>query len=192
MQNESHKMNTPIRGKVAKILNSREVALNIGSNDGVRTGMYFDVMDPKCQNITDPDTGTLLGSIEKTKVRVKVMQVQDRLSLVATHKTRRVNIGGRGGRRGDGRGMPLGEFARALMPPAWGNETLKAKNAPWEDLDEKESFVKRGNPVVQALSVEEEVEQEEAGKKQHLESVDVSLPAVFVLNLGGATKHTGA
>ena len=34
-------MDDPIRGKVAKVLNSREVAINLGSEQGVRPGMYF-------------------------------------------------------------------------------------------------------------------------------------------------------
>lgn len=167
MNSEAHKMNTPIRGKVAEILNPREIALNIGSNDGVRSGMYFDVMDPKYQNIKDPDTGALLGSIEKPKIRIKVILVQDRLSLASVRKGRGAKLGGK-------LGFPLGEFARALMPPEWVDETLKAENAPWEDIDEKESFVKRGDPVVQALSVEEEAAQEKEGKGQHLESAEAS------------------
>ena len=32
-----------IEGKVAKILNSREIAINKGSEDGVKTGMKFNV-----------------------------------------------------------------------------------------------------------------------------------------------------
>ena len=44
-----------IQGKVARILNSRELAINIGSNNGVQAGMYFDILDPKGENITDPD-----------------------------------------------------------------------------------------------------------------------------------------
>ena len=36
-----------IRGKVAKILNTREVVINIVSKDGVEVGMKFEVLDPK-------------------------------------------------------------------------------------------------------------------------------------------------
>ena len=34
-------MTDPIRGRVAKILNSRELAINIGAAHGVCVGMYF-------------------------------------------------------------------------------------------------------------------------------------------------------
>jgi len=53
----------PIRGKVARILNSRELAINVGSADGVDVGMYFDVLDPKGEDVKDPDSGEVLGSL---------------------------------------------------------------------------------------------------------------------------------
>src|SRR2546425_9679519 len=87
----------PIRGKVARILNSRELAINVGATDGVKVGMYFDVLDPKGEDIKDPDSGEVLGSLERPKVRVKVAKVQDHLSVASTYKTFEVNVGGRGG-----------------------------------------------------------------------------------------------
>ena len=39
-------MTKPICGKVARVLNSREIAINIGVADGVTTGMFFDVEYP--------------------------------------------------------------------------------------------------------------------------------------------------
>ena len=40
-------MTEPIRGKVARILNSREMVINVGSDSGVAVGMRFEVMDAK-------------------------------------------------------------------------------------------------------------------------------------------------
>ena len=152
-------LQTPlIRGKVARILNSREVAINRGSEDGVREGMYFDILDPVSEDIKDPDTQEILGSIPRPKVRVKVTRVEERLCVASTYKSRRVNIGGTGG----GLALPSG-FARSLLPPEWvtKHETLKTKEKTWESLDEKESYVKTGDPVVQVNPVE--VEEEESG-----------------------------
>lgn len=84
----------PICGKVARILNSRELALTIGSQGGVKIGMYFDVLDPVGHDITDPDTGKILGSIERSKVRVKIAKVQDFLSVASTYKSSTTNVGG--------------------------------------------------------------------------------------------------
>ena len=69
-------MITPIRGKVARVLNKHEIAINVGTAKGVAVGMYFDVMDAY-DEIEDPDTGEVLGSLERPKVRVKIVHVQE-------------------------------------------------------------------------------------------------------------------
>jgi hypothetical protein len=143
-------MTEPIRGKVARVLNSREIALNIGSSSGVRIGMYFDVMDPKGENIIDPDTTEILGSIERSKVRVLITKVQEKLSIASTYRKTEVNVGGQG--------ISLTGFSRALMPPQWVRkyETLKTDEQTWEDLDESKSIVKTGDPVVQVLEQQQD------------------------------------
>ena len=134
-----------IRGKVARILNSREIALNLGSDDGVAVGMCFDIMDSKSEDIKDPDTGQILGSIERPKVRVKVTLVQEKLSLATTYKTRRINVGGTG--------LEIGVLSKAFMPPEWATEyeTLRTAEQTWDDLDEAESYVTTGDPAVQVI-----------------------------------------
>ncbi|MEA2563418.1 MAG: hypothetical protein QOH06_4922 [Acidobacteriota bacterium] len=140
----------PIRGKVARVLNSRELAINVGSQNGVRVGMKFDVMDPKGENITDPDTGEILGSLARPKVRIEVTQVTERVSVARTFKTRKVNVGGKN------RDIVLDNFVSYLLPPRWVTEyeTLKTDEKTWEDLDEKESYVKTGDPVAEVLEEE--------------------------------------
>jgi hypothetical protein len=140
--------NEPIRGKVARILNSRELAINVGANNGVVVGMYFDVLDPKGEDITDPDNGEVLGSIDRPKVRVQVTKVHDRLSVASTFKKRQVNVGGRG------TAFDIGGLSDLFMPPKYVTkyETLKTTEKTWEDIDEQESYVKTGDPVVQVVS----------------------------------------
>jgi len=141
--------NGPIRGKVARILNSRELAINVGTNDGVVVGMRFDILDPKGEDITDPDTEEVLGSIDRPKARVQVVKVYGRLSVASTYKEHQVNVGGRGSNLGIGGGL-----ADLFMPPKYVTkyETLKTTEKTWEDLEEKESFVKTGDPVVQVIT----------------------------------------
>lgn len=136
----------PIRGKVARLLNSRELAMNIGSADGVELGMYFDVLDPKGEDIKDPDSGEVLGCLERPKVRVKVVKLQEHLSVASTYKTYQINVGGQGGVLGV-------SFANLLLPPKFitKQETLKTSEKTWEDLDEEESYVKTGDPVLQVI-----------------------------------------
>ena len=143
-----------IRGKVARILNSREIAINVGSDDGVSTGMYFDVLDQNYEEIRDPDTQELLGSIQRPKIRVKIMMVQEKLSLASTYKTRRVNVGGTADF------LLAASLSRALAPPKWvtKHETLKTQEKTWENLEEEKSYVKTGDPVVQVVETEDEEE----------------------------------
>lgn len=136
-------MSDLIRGKVARILNSRELALNVGSDQGARVGMIFDVTDPNVEEIADPDTKEVIGSLERPKIRVKVVEVQAKLSRASTYKKWRVNVGGTG--------FGEGVIARAMRPPKWETryETVRTRERTWEALDEKESFVATGDPVVE-------------------------------------------
>ncbi len=137
-----------IRAKVARILNSREIAITAGTSQGVEVGMLFDVLDQKGENICDPDTGEILGSIARPKVRVKVTQVQERIAVASTFKKEKINVGGSG--------IAIAEFglvSRAFMPPKYITkyETLKTDEKTWEDLNEEMSYVKSGDPIVQVI-----------------------------------------
>lgn len=146
-------MTNPIRGKVARVLNSRDIAINVGAEKGVDVGMHFDVLDPKYENITDPDTGELLGSIEHPKVRVQITRVQEKLSIASTYRTKEINVGGISG---------FGSFSKLLMPPDWRTkyETLKTEEQDWEDIKDEESYVKEGDPIVQVISPDTRKEDE--------------------------------
>lgn len=135
-----------ICGKVARVLNSREVAISVGKSDGVEVGMQFDILDAKMQDIVDPDTQEVIGSLNRPKVRVRVGYVEEQLSVARTFRTERINVGGDG--------IDYDVFRSVLLrtaPPKWVDraETLKTTEETWEDLDEKDSFVKTGDPVRQ-------------------------------------------
>ena len=144
-------MTEAIKSKVARVLNSREIVIAAGSEDGVSVGMYFDVLDPKGEDIRDPDTQEVLGSVDRPKVRVRVTKVQGRLAVASTFKKEQINIGG----VNDGAGLSslasIGLLGRSLMPPKFVTkyETLKTDEKTWEDLEESQSYVKTGDPVLQ-------------------------------------------
>ena len=147
-------MTQPIRGKVAQLLNRREIAINRGYTHGVAVGMYFDVMNANETDIIDPDTKDVLGSIERPIIRVKITHVQERLSVASTYKSERVNVGGTGTR-------PASILDAALMldtSPKWVEkyETLEKKGETETPLDEEDSKVKTGDSVVQVFEVDEE------------------------------------
>ena len=75
-----------IEGKIASILNERDVVINKGSDDGITEGMRFKVNDPAVK-ISDPDTGDELGTMRREKIRVKVMELQPRFSIAKTYET---------------------------------------------------------------------------------------------------------
>ena len=138
--------NEPIRGKIAKILNAREVALNVGESQGVELGMLFDIM--REVEINDPDTGEQLGPVDLPKARIKVSRLGEKVCVAGTYRVRRVNIGG------------SASLATLFQPPKWETryETLKV-NESFEDtndeLDERNSYVAVGDPVVQVLVSDE-------------------------------------
>ena len=136
-----------IRGKVAKIINSRELVLNVGADNGVVEGMIFEVLDPKGEEIHDPETGDFLGSLEIAKVRVRVKGVEKKLSIATTYKKRALNIGGHG--------PDFSSFSRILLPSQWIEEyeTFKTDEKTIEDIREEESFVKTGDPVKEVRDV---------------------------------------
>lgn len=139
-------MTNPLRGKVARILDTRNLVINLGATNGVVVGMYFDVLDPKGEDIRDPDTNEILGSLERPKVRVQIVKTEDRISVASTFRKRTVNVGGRGG-------LAVGGLAEMFMPPKHVTkyETLKTTEKTWEDLEESDSYVKTGDPVVQVV-----------------------------------------
>jgi hypothetical protein len=137
-----------IRGKVARVLNARELVINRGADHGVTEGMRFAVLSDAGENIEDPDTGAVLGSVYRAKVEVEVVSIKAKLSIARTFKVKRRNLGGSG----------LGSFSKAFEPPKWVEEpqTLKSEEKTWEDLDESESYVHTGDPVEQLVDDEDE------------------------------------
>jgi hypothetical protein len=140
-----------IKGKVARVLNSRELVINRGSEHGVERGMTFEVLDASGSEIRDPDTDEIIGSVYRPKVRVRVLTVEPRLSVARTYRTRQKNVGGTGGLGLGGLLISSGFGGSSSAPPKWVEvpETFKSEEAAWENLEENKSFVKTGDPVRQ-------------------------------------------
>jgi hypothetical protein len=68
-----------IYGKVARIVSSEEVIINVGQEDRVTSGMEF-VIYAEGDHITDPGTSEDLGAIEFVKGRVVVTHVMPKMS----------------------------------------------------------------------------------------------------------------
>lgn len=94
---------------VAKVLTAFKVVINRGSTDGVEIGDRFLIFGYG-DEITDPDTGESLGTLEVVKGIGKVSHVQDRIATVESAKTRKPEPRVKRTRResGFGIGMMLG------------------------------------------------------------------------------------
>ena len=113
----------------------------------------FDILTPKGYEIKDPDTGEVLGSLERTKTRVRVVRVLDRISVATTFRRTEVNVGGDSARI---RRYLYGEN-KAFEPPRWTTqyETLETTEAAWDELPDEDRRVFTGDPVVQVFHDDE-------------------------------------
>ena len=138
-------MTNRIEGRVAQILTARELVINKGRSDGVQVGMRFAVLNRRGADIRDPETGESLGSVELEKVIVKVVRIDDHLAVARTFRTYQVGGGA----------LWAITSGMSTSPPRTVVETFETDERRLKDeLDEKESFVKIGDPVVQVVGDE--------------------------------------
>ena len=128
---------TVIEGKVAKILNSRELVINRGTDDGVQQGMKFEVIDDFYE-ILDPDSNDLLGTFKRVKIRVKAAEIYERFSITRTYETYRV------------REPSAIDVATSLHFPKTVTR-VRTISGSETDYEEGRSHVKIGDKVVQIL-----------------------------------------
>lgn len=144
MKNKIKKKNDLIEGKVSSILNERELIINKGSNHGVHEGMKFKILADKPIKIYDPDSKEFLGTVDREKVQVQVSEVYQKFSICKTF--RKTIVGGN---------FPTFDLSKMLSPRREIPETLKAKDSALPPpLSEKESYVKKGDRVIQIIEDE--------------------------------------
>jgi len=76
-------------GRVAQILNEREIVINLGQAQGVKTGMIFAVLTDPLE-IKDPETGEVLDCLEREKARVRARDVRERIAVCRTYRKHQV------------------------------------------------------------------------------------------------------
>lgn len=130
---------TRLRGKVAAILSKRELIVNLGDADGVRVGMKFVILSSQGMEVRDPDTGSVLGTVEVPKTVVKIVRIGGEHFAVA--RTFR-KIAGSPGLLG---AMPniAGTPSRTETLDIASGSSLKA------ELSEDESYIKIGDVAVE-------------------------------------------
>ncbi|MER7994399.1 hypothetical protein [Micromonospora chalcea] len=129
-------MTERIRGKVAQLIDERTLVINRGAEHGVQVGMRFAVLNRKGADVVDPDTNEPIGSVDVEKVLVKVVRVEARLAVARTFRSFTTGIG-------------------AMFQSGVRHETLRTDSATYkQELDEEDSYVKIGDPVVEAVGEE--------------------------------------
>jgi len=76
-------MNPRYLGKVVSVVNATTVVVNIGADQGVRSGQTFVVVGLG-ETITDPDTGEDLEQLELVRGRVEATHVQQKISTLTS------------------------------------------------------------------------------------------------------------
>ena len=76
-------------------MNTRELVINKGKKDSVEVGMKFRILD-KENKVFDPETKEELGMIQREKVRVKIVEVQEKISVGRTYETYEFKTSGSG------------------------------------------------------------------------------------------------
>lgn len=127
---------THLEGRVAAILNERELVINLGTNDGVVHGMRFAVLAASPLPIRDPETDEALGEVDREKVRVQVSQPDSRFAVCETYV---VNV--------KGIGISLAAYTD-LFERRQEVETLRFKDHP-RPLSPEQSFINVGDRVRQ-------------------------------------------
>jgi len=139
---------TRIEGKVATVLNERELVLNVGAAEGVEVGMRFKILYPGGIEVTDPDTQEPLGSVEWPKTEVKIVSVQPHVAVGRTFRT--ITIPETGNRFSSFRmgllGMDNYEPAKQVVETLRSSDGFAAK-----EIAASESVVKRRDPAVQVV-----------------------------------------
>jgi hypothetical protein len=78
--------NAGLVGRVAEILNHRELVITLGRGHGIHRGMKFAVLTDPLE-VKDPETGDLLDVLEREKIRVEAFDVRDRISVCRTYRS---------------------------------------------------------------------------------------------------------
>lgn len=71
-----------LKGRIARILDRRTFVINLGSDHGVRTGTTF-VVQGEPEEIRDPETNEVLGTLVRSKGELTVAQVMPTMSIAS-------------------------------------------------------------------------------------------------------------
>ena len=72
-----------IKGRIIRILDTRTVIINLGTDDGITNDSYFNILgDP--EEIIDPFTKDVLGKVNVVKAKLKALQAYEKFTIAST------------------------------------------------------------------------------------------------------------
>jgi len=132
-----------IKGKIVEIIDNRTAAINVGTDNGVKVGMVFQIFAKGGREVIDPDTGEKLGSLKFPKMKIKVTYVaSNKLSLAETFEYEKINVGGINTLQG---------FSNIFSPPNYVKKykTFEVAQEQKMKIEEEKSSVKVGDIIEQ-------------------------------------------
>lgn len=76
--------------KVIKIISDKRIVINAGKNE-VQTGDILRVIEKNSEEIIDPDTNEVLGTLDYIKATITVEYVYEHMSICKNYETKTVN-----------------------------------------------------------------------------------------------------
>ena len=76
--------------KVIKIISDKRIVINAGKNE-VQTGDILRVIEKISEEIVDPDTNEVLGTLDYIKATITVEYVYEHMSICKNYETKTVN-----------------------------------------------------------------------------------------------------
>jgi hypothetical protein len=72
-----------IKGKIIRIIDTRTVIINLGTKDGITNDSYFNILGEP-EEIIDPFTQDILGSVNIVKAKLKASQAYEKFTIATT------------------------------------------------------------------------------------------------------------
>ena len=76
--------------KVIKLISDKRIVINAGKNE-VQTGDILRVIEKNSEEIVDPDTNEVLGTLDYIKATITVEYVYEHMSICKNYETKTVN-----------------------------------------------------------------------------------------------------
>lgn len=77
--------------KIAKIISEYKVVVNAGSNNSIKENDVLEVYQPG-QEVTDPETGESLGTLDFVKAKLRVVDVFPKMCVCENRETQQKSL----------------------------------------------------------------------------------------------------